>query len=181
MASTLEGGQVSWKERIDDYMSIRGLFLAVIVAGTMAATIILVAYAVSTGQVSDQMTGKMRIPSTHSMPGVTVDEKVVGDKFVDNEAKKPVYSSSEYIDSLLAKAENAAQPAPEQPSQQPAPEQPSQQPAPTQPAPTQPAPTQPAPTQPAPTQPAPTHPAPTHPPPTHPATTQLPLTHQALT
>ena len=144
MAGTLEGGQVSWKERIDDYMSIRGLFLAVIVAGTMAATIILVAYAVSTGQVSDQMTGKMRIPSTHSMPGVTVDEKVVGDKFVDNEAKKPVYSSSEYIDSLLAKAENAAQPAPEQPSQQPAP---------TQPAPTQPAPTQPAPTQPAPTQP----------------------------
>src|SRR2546426_26954 len=139
MASILEGGQVSWKERIDDYMSIRGLFLAVIVAGTMAATIILVAYAVSTGQVSDQMTGKMRIPSTHSMPGVTVDEKVVGDKFVDNEAKKPVYSSSEYIDSLLAKAENAAQPAPEQPSQQPAP---------TQPAPTQPAPTQPAPTQP---------------------------------
>jgi len=145
MASTLEGGQVSWKERIDDYMSIRGLFLAVIVAGTMAATIILVAYAVSTGQVSDQMTGKMRIPSTHSMPGVTVDEKVVGDKFVDNEAKKPVYSSSEYIDSLLAKAENAAQPAPTQP-------------APTQPAPTQPAPTQPAPTQPAPTQPAPTQP-----------------------
>src|SRR2546425_13179738 len=116
MASTLEGGQVSWKERIDDYMSIRGLFLAVIVAGTMAATIILVAYAVSTGQVSDQMTGKMRIPSTHSMPGVTVDEKVVGDKFVDNEAKKPVYSSSEYIDSLLAKAENAAQPAPTQPA-----------------------------------------------------------------
>src|SRR2546422_8220906 len=144
MASTLEGGQVSWKERIDDYMSIRGLFLAVIVAGTMAATIILVAYAVSTGQVSDQMTGKMRIPSTHSMPGVTVDEKVVGDKFVDNEAKKPVYSSSEYIDSLLAKAENAAQPAPTQPAPtQPAPEQPTQQQAPQQPS-QQPAPEQPS-------------------------------------
>src|SRR2546428_6477100 len=160
MASTLEGGQVSWKERIDDYMSIRGLFLAVIVAGTMAATIILVAYAVSTGQVSDQMTGKMRIPSTHSMPGVTVDEKVVGDKFVDNEAKKPVYSSSEYIDSLLAKAENSAQPAPEQPSQQPAPEQPSQQPAPEQPS-QQPAPEQPS-QQPAPEQPS-QQPAPAQP------------------
>src|SRR3989442_4157785 len=172
MAGTLEGRQVSWKERIDDYMSIRGLFLAVIVAGTMAATIILVAYAVSTGQVSDQMTGKMRIPSTHSMPGVTVDEKVVGDKFVDNEAKKPVYSSSEYIDSLLAKAENSAQPAPEQPSQQPAPEQPSQQPAPEQPS-QQPAPDQPSqqppPTHPAPTQPTPPHPAPTHRHPTQPA------------
>src|SRR5437867_1460331 len=115
--ATLEGRQVSWKERIDDYMSIKGVFLAVIVAGTMAATIILVAYAVSTGQVSDQMTGKMRIPSTHSMPGVMVDEKVVGDKFVDNEAKKPVSSWTEHIDSLLAKEENAAQPAPEQPSQ----------------------------------------------------------------
>src|SRR5437773_205545 len=140
MAGTLEGGQVSWKERIDDYMSIRGLFLAVIVAGTMAATIILVAYAVSTGQVSDQMTGKMRIPSTHSMPGVTVNEKVVGDKFVDNEAKKPVSSWTEYVDSLLAKEENAAQPAPAQP-------------APAQPATAQPAPAQPAPAQPAPAQP----------------------------
>src|SRR5437867_11879348 len=140
MAGTHESGQVSWKERIDDYMSIRGLFLAVIVAGTMVATIIAVAYTVSTGQVSDEMTRKMRIPSTHSMPGVTVNEKVVGDKFVDNEAKKPVDSWTEYIDSQLAKEENAAQPAAEQPSQQPAPEQPSQQPAPTQPAPTQPAP-----------------------------------------
>jgi len=144
MAGTLEGRQVSWKERIDDYMSIRGLFLAVIVAGTMVAAIIAVAYTVSTGQVSDEMTKKMRIPSTHSMPGVTVYDKVVGDKPVDNVAKKPVDSWTEYIDSQLAKEENAAQPAPEQPSQQPAP---------TQPAPTQPAPTQPAPRQPAPTQP----------------------------
>src|SRR5437867_2801736 len=162
--ATLEGRQVSWKERIDDYMSIKGVFLAVIVAGTMAATIILVAYAVSTGQVSDQMTGKMRIPSTHSMPGVMVDEKVVGDKFVDNEAKKPVSSWTEHIDSLLAKEENAAQPAPEQPSQQPAPTQPAPtQPAHTPPAPTKPATAQPAPTQQAPTQPAPTQPAPTQP------------------
>src|SRR2546428_656839 len=132
MASTLEGGQVSWKERIDDYMSIRGLFLAVIVAGTMAATIILVAYAVSTGQVSDQMTGKMRIPSTHSMPGVTVDEKVVGDKFVEHETKNPVYSSPEYTHPLPPKPANTPPPPPQQPPPQPAPTQP----APTQPAPT---------------------------------------------
>src|SRR5437867_1966554 len=173
MAGTLEGGQVSWKERIDDYMSIRGLFLAVIVAGTMVATIIAVAYTVSTGQVSDEMTRKMRIPSTHSMPGVTVYEKVVGDKPVDNEAKKPVDSWTEYIDSQLAKEENAAQPAPEQPSQQPAPEQPSQQPAPEQPS-QQPAPEQPS-QQPAPEQPR-QQTAPTQPPaPTQaPAPTQTP-------
>src|SRR5436309_2320447 len=117
MAGTLEGGQVSWKERIDDYMSIRGLFLAVIVAGTMAATIILVAYAVSTGQVSDQMTGKMRIPSTHSIAQVTV------------------HQNAEQHNFLPAPEQPPEQPAPEQPSQQPAPEQPSQQPAPdTQPA-----------------------------------------------
>src|SRR5213593_4544248 len=135
MAGTLEGGQVSWKERIDDYMSIKGLFLAVIVAGSMLATIIAVAYSFSNGEVSDRMAGKMRIPSTHPMPEVTVSEKFVGDKLVDDEAKKPVYSWTEYVDSLVAKEENAAQPAPTQP-------------APTQPAPTQPAPTQPAPTQP---------------------------------
>src|SRR5437867_225890 len=166
MAGTLEGRQVSWKERIDDYMSIRGLFLAVIVAGTMVATIIAVAYAVSTGQVSDEMTRKMRIRSTHSMPGVTVNEKLVGDKFVDDEkeVKKPVYSWTEYTDSLLAKEENAAQPAPTQPA--------PTQPAPTQPAPAQPAPAQPAPTQPAPAQPAPAQPAPAQPAPAQPASGQ---------
>src|SRR5881396_859460 len=118
--------------------SLRALLVAAGGAGSIAAIVIVLAYAASNGQVSEAMNVTKTDPAVTPKPEAKVADKVVHDK--------PGYTGKEEKQPALT---------------QPAPEQPSQQPAPTQPAPTQPAPTQPAPTQPAPTQPAPTQPAPT--------------------
>src|SRR5213594_1289431 len=116
--------------------SLRALLVAAAGAGSIAAMVIVLAYAASNGQVSEAMNVTKTDPAVTPKPEAKVADKVVHDK--------PDYTGKD-----------EKQPAPTQPD--PA------QPAPTQPAPTQPAPTQPAPTQPAPTQPAPTQPAPEQP------------------
>jgi hypothetical protein len=130
LANTLKDTDGGWKERINGYVSIRGLFLAVIVGGTMVATIIAVAYAVSNGQVSDRMTGKMTNPATHSNSELLVTNQVISGQQAPGE--KEVMDVTGYIDALLANEGIAdTQPAPTQPAPtQPAPEE---QPAPTQP------------------------------------------------
>src|SRR5881397_1781335 len=108
--------------------SLRALLVAAGGAGSIAAIVIVLAYAASNGQVSEAMNVTKTDPAVTPKPEAKVADKVVHDK--------PDYTGKD-----------EKQPAPTQPA--------PTQPAPTQPAPTQPAPTQPAPTQPAPTQPAP--------------------------
>ena len=96
--------------------SLRALLVAAAGAGSIAAIVIVLAYAASNGQVSEAMNVTKTDPAVTPKPEAKVADKVVHDK--------PVYTGKD-----------EKQPAPTQP----APEQPSQQPAPTQPAPTQPA------------------------------------------
>ena len=101
--------------------SLRALLVAAAGAGSIAAIVIVLAYAASNGQVSEAMNVTKTDPAVTPKPEAKVADKVVHDK--------PGYTGKEEKQPALT---------------QPAPEQPSQQPAPTQPAPTQPAPTQPA-------------------------------------
>src|SRR5437867_8004243 len=119
--------------------SLRALLVAAGGAGTIAATVIVLAYAASNGQVSEAMNVTKTDPAVTPKPEAKVADKVVHDKpdYTGKDEKQPAPTQP-------APEQPSQQPAPEQPSQQPAPEQPSQQPAPEQPS-QQPAPdTQPA-------------------------------------
>src|SRR5881628_779416 len=98
--------------------SLRALLVAAAGAGTIAAIVIVLAYAASNGQASEAMNVTKTDPAVTPKPEAKVADKVVRDK--------PDYTGKD-----------EKQPAPTQPA--------PTQPAPTQPAPTQPAPTQPAP------------------------------------
>src|SRR2546425_11941730 len=91
--------------------SLRALLVAAAGAGSIAAIVIVLAYAASNGQVSEAMNVTKTDPAVTPKPEAKVADKVVHDK--------PVYTGKD-----------EKQPAPTQP----APTQPSQQPAPTQPA-----------------------------------------------
>ena len=99
--------------------SLRALLVAAAGAGTIAATVIVLAYAASNGQVSEAMNVTKTDPAVTPKPEAKVADKVVHDK--------PDYTGKD-----------EKQPAPTQPAPtQPAPTQPAPTPAPTQPAPEQ--------------------------------------------
>src|SRR5213593_2558892 len=103
--------------------SLRALLVAAAGAGSIAAIVIVLAYAASNGQVSEAMNVTKTDPAVTPKPEAKVADKVVQDK--------PDYTGKD--ERQPAPAPAPTQPAPAPAPTQPAPEQPSQQPD-TQPA-----------------------------------------------